>query len=111
MALRSLTRLSVPLLSFLSLTPLVRSECYIAAYGLVGKQDGWSACPGTALSGGIETCCMPGSECGEDSICRVPGGGSNEWYVAGCTDPNYSASVCNKACGKCASSIPGAAVV
>ena len=83
----SLIQLPVSLLALLSITRLVSADCYVAAYNLVGKQSGWVACPGTASSpGGAETCCIPGSECGEDSICHVPASqnpGSDAWYVAG----------------------------
>lgn len=100
MSPQSLTKLPISLLALLSLTSFVHGDCYVAAYGLVAKQDGYSACPGTATSpGGVETCCIPGSECGEDSICRSPNGGNNEWYVSGCTDPNYNDPLCTKNCG------------
>lgn len=87
----------------LTFAPLrTHASCYVAAYGVIGEQ-GWDACPGTAVSGGIETCCLPGSQCGEDSLCRVPASenpGTNAYYLAGCTDSTYSNSVCNKACGE-----------
>lgn len=104
MPLPGMNVLPFSLLALFVLVSLTEGTCYIAAYGLIGKQDGWVSCPGTASSlGGVETCCLPGSECGQDSLCHVPDSadsGSNEWYLGGCTDPNYSDDICKKDCGR-----------
>lgn len=103
MASSRIFSLAITFVALLAITPLAKATCYVAAYGLIEEEDGWKACPGTASkAGGIETCCMPGSECGEDSLCRVPDSdnpGNNAWYQAGCTDSTYTDSVCRNSCG------------
>ena len=82
--------------------------CYARALGNVYYEaEHWYACGGTSLSSsGAETCCLIGSECGEDSLCRASSGqvlgnnSNNAWFVAGCTDITYEDPVCRTSCSK-----------
>ena len=106
MSLRHLVRLPVSLIPLLYF-PLAEATCYVAAYGIVGEQPGWNACPGTASStGGVETCCLSGSDCGEDSLCHIANADDpdNSWYQAGCTDSNYQDPICRNDCGESSAS-------
>ena len=96
--------LPFPLLALASLVSPAESACYVAAFGVVGEEDGWVACSGTASSaGGVESCCLRGADCGEDGICHISASanpGNNSWYVAGCTDSSYRDPTCRNDCGK-----------
>lgn len=77
--------------------------CYRKSNNQVRPQpSGWFACEGTEeQSGGIQLCCINGSECGPDSICRREGtGDDSRWYVGGCTDENYNDPMCRNDCSK-----------
>ena len=77
-------------------------QCYWKATDQARKDGNWFSCgTNTAQkSGGAELCCMTGSECGEDSICRASSNGTagSEWYVGGCTDSTYNDPACRDDC-------------
>lgn len=81
-----------------------QKTCYTSAFGEISLQPGWYACEGTATSpGGAETCCLPNSLCGPDSLCRIPpseGKTTDNWYLGGCTDETYEDPVCRTECCK-----------
>lgn len=79
--------------------------CYTRALNtIVNERTGWFVCGDTAISaGGAETCCLPGSRCGSDSLCHKPASenpGNNSWYIARCTDGTYQDPVCRLSCSE-----------
>ena len=86
-------------------TAAADSGCYSRAIGIIQAGD-WIKCSNTAVTlNGASACCLPGSLCGEDSLCHTPESlstGGNNWYPAGCTDPTYTDPVCRTSCSKSA---------
>ncbi|KAF2166950.1 hypothetical protein M409DRAFT_54711 [Zasmidium cellare ATCC 36951] len=83
-------------------------DCRYLANGQV--QDGVGSFAGTSAhrlvycddqaSSATTACCAYGELCTADSICyNASSSGTDRWYVAGCNDPDYEASVCRKSCG------------
>lgn len=114
MAILSLYTDSKRLICAFGLFGIVTAQpCYWKSNNTVRAQDaaGIYPCPNTEThSDGTQLCCLVGSQCGIDGICRFPEAtvdsgppdspGRSGWNTGGCTDPSYSDPVCPTECSE-----------
>ena len=92
----------------LLLAALVTADntCYLRTDGEINKQNSkWFTCEDDPREGtSSSVCCMTGSTCGPDSLCRWDVENSDldkgKFFVGGCTDKNYNDPACRKECSE-----------
>ena len=94
---------AIPLFfAYLSFVSAQDSTCYWRSQNAIAPVDGWFACHNTQQQeGGAQLCCLDGSQCSDDALCRQSSGsGGYNYFVGGCTDPNYQDDVCRSSCSE-----------
>jgi hypothetical protein len=90
--------LTLAMIAVLAVSKVMASDnCFWRSKNQIHAMDGWFACNNTQVANGkAQLCCIPGSHCGQDSICLQ----NVSYYVGGCTDGTYGDPVCRTSCSE-----------